>query len=213
MVSELAGRLGATRTLPLAVPGVNFLKVFLDPDGDGKKYLEFHINALGNINDVWIGQGSKRTDRQDLNLSPENYHLEWDCANLKSAVNIRGTLNNPEDVDKGWGVELAFPWTSLSSFADGRCPPSQSSTWRAHLGRVYRVKDAGKPCYWTWPVIGIPDCRICFAQWRDAIPRTTTAFCGHESELHSTVMTNRRDRHQWSGKPPIFNVGSALKMP
>lgn len=136
----------------------SFLKVFLDPDGDGKNYLEFLINALGNINDVWFGCGSRRTDRQQDDFSPKNYHLEWDCADLKSAVDIRGTLNNPEDIDKGWSVEMAFPWASLSSFTAGRCPPAASDTWRAHLGRLYRIKDGAKPSYWTWPVIGIVDC-------------------------------------------------------
>lgn len=136
----------------------SFLKVYLDPDGDGKNYMEFHINPLNNMNDMRIEHGSTRRDRQELDLGPENYHIEWDCAGLKSAVHIQGTLNNPKDTDKGWSTEIAIPWASLSSFSFGKCPPVSGDVWRVHLGRAYRSKVKGKRTYWTWPVIGVLDC-------------------------------------------------------
>lgn len=141
----------------------SFLKVFLDPDGDGKKYTELHINPLNNVNDWWFKrQPTQRPPfpekREPADVSAENLHLEWDCAGLKSAVQVHGTLNNPEDTDKGWSVEIAFPWSSLSPFTTGKCPPAPGDVWRAHLGRAHRARADGDRTYWTWPVIGVLDC-------------------------------------------------------
>ena len=136
----------------------SFLEVFLDPDGDGKNYMEFHVNAAGNVNDMWLGHGSTRKDRQELDMSPRNLHLEWDCGGLETAVRVHGTLNKPEDSDRGWSVEMAFPWASLSRFTIGRCPPAAGDAWRAQLARAYRADVGGNCTYWTWPVVGVFDC-------------------------------------------------------
>ena len=37
--------------------------VFVDPDGDHRNYVEMHINALNNIDDIWLNQGS--TEKED----------------------------------------------------------------------------------------------------------------------------------------------------
>lgn len=135
-----------------------FVKVFLDPDGDGKKYMEFHVNALNIVNDVYLITGSTRTDRQNISLSEDNYHMEWNCPDLKHAVYVDGTLNYADDVDKKYTVEIAFPWNSLKPFFKGNCPPAAGDVFRAHLGRVHREKLSGDRMYWTWPVIGVMDC-------------------------------------------------------
>ncbi len=135
-----------------------FVKIFLDPDSDGKNYIEIHINAFNNSNDVWLEHGSTRTDYQDVDTSPANYHLEWDCPGLRSAVKIDGTLNDFNDIDKGWTLEVAIPWNSLIPFSAGRCPPEPGDVWRSHLGRAYKSKIGADRSYYAWPVIGIKDC-------------------------------------------------------
>ena len=44
---------------------------------------------------------------------------KWDMPGLRSAVHIEGSINNNQDKDKGWTVEIAIPWTSLKILAEG----------------------------------------------------------------------------------------------
>ena len=36
----------------------------------------------------------------------------WHIAGLKTAAHVRGTRNRPEDLDQGWSVEIAVPYTT-----------------------------------------------------------------------------------------------------
>jgi hypothetical protein len=114
----------------------NDFEVFIDPDGDGRNYYELEINALGTI---W-----------ELSL-PKPYReggvpvRGCNIVGLKSAVHVRGTLNDPSDVDEGWSVEIAFPWAGLAGYNPGRAtPPSPGDLWRVNFSRVqwrHRVVD------------------------------------------------------------------------
>ncbi len=76
-------------------------EVFIDPNGDNHEYYEFEINALGTTWDLLVPRpykdGGKAVDA-------------WEIPGLKSAVHLDGGLNVPGDTDRGWSVELAFPW-------------------------------------------------------------------------------------------------------
>ncbi|MCK4416917.1 MAG: hypothetical protein KAV99_01965 [Candidatus Latescibacteria bacterium] len=50
---------------------------------------------------------------------------KWDCEGLKVGVHIEGTLNNPEDEDEYWQLEVAIP------FAD----------WPSHVFQRHRIYD------------------------------------------------------------------------
>src|ERR1700690_261838 len=57
--------------------------------------------------------------------------LAWDYPGLRHAVQADGVLNRRENIDKGWTVELAFPWRGLEPIADGRAlPPKDGDVWR-----------------------------------------------------------------------------------
>ncbi len=157
-VSKEQGEPQKLRESPFIMHFDDFVKIFLDPDSDGKNYIEIHINALNHRNDMWVGYGSTKADRYSLDSSPTNWHLEWNCPGILSNVGVQGTLNNPHDTDKGWTLEVAIPWESMKQFTLGHCPPEAGDVWRAHLGRLYREKKAGDKSYYTWPVIGIEDC-------------------------------------------------------
>ena len=51
---------------------------------------------------------------------------------MESAVQLRGTLNNWEDKDKGWTVEGRIPWTAFKA-TGGR--PKPGDKWRFALCR------------------------------------------------------------------------------
>ncbi|MHB9071495.1 MAG: carbohydrate-binding family 9-like protein [Sedimentisphaerales bacterium] len=144
--------------LPWLIMGhAPFFKFILDPDADGKNYVEIHINALNHTNDAWIGTGSTSKIRQ-VGISGDNVYFEWHCEDMQSAVWIDGTINCPNDVDKGWSAEVAIPWHALKRFCIGNCPPKPGDVWKAEFGRIFRTKVGGKRTYSLWPVIGIEDC-------------------------------------------------------
>ncbi len=63
---------------------------------------------------------------------------------LKTAVHVGGTINDNTDRDRGWSVELAFPWSSLRWLAtDGRSlPPEDGDVWRMDFSRFNTYKEA-----------------------------------------------------------------------
>jgi hypothetical protein len=71
--------------------------------------------------------------------------LDWDFPGLRVATHIDGTLNDSSDIDQGWTVEIAFPWSGMTWLADGRSlPPQDGDTWRIFFGRFEKLMNAGR---------------------------------------------------------------------
>jgi len=69
----------------------------------------------------------------------------FDMPGLVTAVQLDGTLNDNKDIDKGWNLEIAIPWTSLALLANGRSvPPSEGDTWNMFLGRFQKLMVGGQ---------------------------------------------------------------------
>lgn len=101
----------------------NDFEVFIDPDGDTYDYFEIEINALGTVFDLRLVKPYREG-------GPALH--DWDAVGMRSAVTLRGTLNDPSDVDEGWTVELAIPWSCLG----GRSAPEVGEVWRVNFSRV-----------------------------------------------------------------------------
>lgn len=70
---------------------------------------------------------------------------DFDMPGLRTAVVVDGTLNDDADVDGGWSLEIAIPWSGLAPLADGRSlPPQPGDEWRMFLGRFQRLELGGK---------------------------------------------------------------------
>ena len=93
----------------------------------------------------------------------------WEIPGLLTAVQVDGTLNDPRGRDRGWTVEIAFPWTAFAS----RAPverPSAGDAWRVNFSRVEwhtdivdgkYVKVPGKPeDNWVWSPQGLIDMHV-----------------------------------------------------
>ncbi len=91
----------------------------------------------------------------------------WDIPGLKTAVHVDGTLNNPADTDRGWTIEIAFPWKVLAEHARHAGPPDEGEQWRIDFSRVewqittnggvYK-KVPGRPeDNWIWSPPGVVD--------------------------------------------------------
>lgn len=60
-------------------------------------------------------------------------------------MRIDGTLNDNSDIDKGWSLEIAIPWSSLTLLANGRSlPPTHGDVWNMFLGRFQKLMVSGK---------------------------------------------------------------------
>lgn len=133
-------------------------EVFIDPDGDSHDYYEFEMNGLNTGWDLRLTKPYK-DGGSALN--------SWEIPGLKTAVHIRGTLNNPADRDQGWTLEIAFPWKALGEFTRQPAPPSEGDQWRVGFSRVewlieildgkYRKVPGKKEDNWIWSAQGIID--------------------------------------------------------
>lgn len=129
----------------------NDFEIFVDPDGDAEQYMEFEINPLNTVWDLYLPKAYNKGGQADV---------AWDFVGIRHAVQVDGTLNCSEDVDRGWTVEVAIPWTSMADHALTPCPPRPGDQWRVNFSRVEwcfdRVKGGylrkeGIPCdNWVW---------------------------------------------------------------
>lgn len=86
----------------------------------------------------------------------------WDFPGLRSAVHVDGTLNDATDVDRGWTVEVAFPWSGMAHLANGRpLPPADGDVWRVFFGRFQKLVLSGEEVQphpaWVWGHHGVYD--------------------------------------------------------
>jgi hypothetical protein len=98
------------------------VEMFIDPDGDGKNYLELQVNPLSTFLDIFI-------------LTPvvpipyESYTVA-----AKWAVKVNGSVNNSSDKDKGWSTEIRLPLKEAVTAP--HLPPKQGDKWRLGLYRI-----------------------------------------------------------------------------
>lgn len=104
----------------------NDFEIFIDPDGDTHNYYEFEMNALNTVWDLFL---SKPYRNGGTILGG------WDFKGLRSAVDIQGTLNDPSDIDIGWSIEVAIPWSFVTA-PGGRTKIPQNEYWRINFSRV-----------------------------------------------------------------------------
>lgn len=83
---------------------------------------------------------------------------DWHFPGLKTAVNINGTINDKNQTDKGWTVELAFPWSGMKWLADGRSlPPEEGDTWNFQFARYEKLISLNQNVGWAWTPTGTDD--------------------------------------------------------
>lgn len=153
-------------------------------------YYEFEVNAFNTCYEVFFiweeayaGSGfAAAPEFARAKLKPFNGvgfkrhprgkrlgNFNWSFPGQQSAVHVDGTLNDDRDTDRGWSVELAFPWGGMKWLAtDGRAlPPGEGDLWRMDFSRFNTYKaTAGKDSGgWVWTRHGVWDSHIpeCFA--------------------------------------------------
>lgn len=156
-------------------------------------YYEFEVNAFNTCYEVFFiweeayerGGFSKAAEFARSKLVPFNGvdfkthprggrlgNFNWLFPGKKTAVQIDGTINKDDDRDRGWTVELAFPWAGMEWLAKAenrQLPPAEGDVWRMDFSRFNTYKEA-PPARdsggWVWTRHGIWDSHIpeCFVK-------------------------------------------------
>lgn len=105
----------------------NNFEFFFDPTNDTHNYVEYEVNALGTEWDLFLTKPYR-----DGGLSFSN----WEFMGMESAVYIDGTLNNPNDTDKSWSVEIFLPWRAIYQLVPGKNKPEAGEQIRANFSRA-----------------------------------------------------------------------------
>lgn len=164
----------------------NNFEIFIDPDGDTHNYYELEINALKTFWDLMLTH-PYRTGGRPLNA--------WDIKGLEIGVDLRGTLNNPSDIDEGWTLEVAIPFDVLNETI-GRGQPEDGSQWKLNFSRVEWKTDVENGAYvkqtnpetgrpfpednWVWSPQGVIDMHLPerwgIIQFSDEAPGSNVSF-------------------------------------
>jgi hypothetical protein len=106
-----------------AIYNEEVVEVFIDANGDGRTYNELQVSPHNVQFDA-----SFEERRKDLELAKT-----WKSG-MKSAVTLVGTIDNPDDKDERWRVEMAIPHRSLNQVPS--LPPAAKDVWHFNLYRL-----------------------------------------------------------------------------
>jgi hypothetical protein len=135
-------------------------EVFIDPDADSHNYGELELNAHNTTWDLLLPRAYK-----DGGPAVD----AWEITGLRTAVHVDGTLNDPRDTDRGWTVEIEWPWKSLKELVVNKAPvpPRNGDQWRINFSRVewdfevvgteYRKVPKRPEHNWVWSPQGVVD--------------------------------------------------------
>jgi len=101
------------------------LEIFLKTNPEKEPYYNFEINALGTVYDAF-------NVRRDA-AGGDHRWSKWDCKGLRVGIHIDGTLNNWEDEDEYWQMEVAIPFADLPDLKGE--VPKPGDRWLFHLAR------------------------------------------------------------------------------
>ncbi len=104
----------------------NDFEIFIDSENRTHQYFEIEINALNNIFDLFLAK-PYRNGGSAL--------FSWNTEGMQHAVKVQGSLNNANDVDEGWTVEIAVPFSALT-IGNYVTVPKDGSIWRLKFSRV-----------------------------------------------------------------------------
>lgn len=104
----------------------NDFEVFINPNNTTHQYFELEFNALNTVFDLFLNKPYRNGG---------NAMINWNAEGLRSAVKVQGTLNDATDTDKGWSIEMAIPFKSIS-LGNNTQVPKDGTLWRINFSRV-----------------------------------------------------------------------------
>ena len=99
----------------------DLVEIFIDPDGNGKDYVEVGVNAFNSNYDLLIQCTSKECNGRKSNMS----------------FTIKGLQTASKITESGYKVEIAIPFSSLNEITNGNFKiPKIGTTWKGNLFRI-----------------------------------------------------------------------------
>ena len=119
------------------------VEIFIDPDGDGRNYVEIELNPAGVVCDLQIFAAGP----------PLRSAISWDFAGLETRVS---PLRDGAGTTVGWTVTATLPWAGFAALDDTAVtlPPVPGDRWKFN---VFRIKRPGGP--------GDPERGVILAPW------------------------------------------------
>ena len=109
------------------------VEVFLQADPQHSSYIEFEVNPLGTMLDIYL-----------LDIRKPLRYESWNSQKLRWAVQVQGTVDG-KDGDKEWTCEIAVPLEDIVTAKS--VPPQAGDRWRLNL---YRMEQRPTPALIAW---------------------------------------------------------------
>jgi hypothetical protein len=113
------------------------VEMFLDPDGDGKNYIELEWNCLNTSYD------------QTFTAPLAGGKLDWSPQGILNAVKVHGTANKSSDTDTSWVLEISLPWTAIQAQSLAALPPKSGDKLPLNFYRIDHSSGAEKLMSWS----------------------------------------------------------------
>ena len=114
------------------------VEIFINPaPGQEVVYYGFEMNARGVLYDY-------------LNYNSRMLFKRFDATHVEVSVALQGTLNDSDDIDDGWTLEVAIPWENFERLS--RDPPAAGAVWKANLNRWDGVVPDRRMSIWSDPL-------------------------------------------------------------
>lgn len=127
---------GTAGTVALAWDDASLYVAAAIPDRDIASTMTAHDDPLWKeeVFELFVFGQAPASRYLELQVSPRGVTFDakfsayrkgdtaWDSA-WKTAVDVRGTVDDRQDTDQGWSVEVAVPWTEICAHTAAPCPP------------------------------------------------------------------------------------------
>ncbi len=125
-------------------------EIFIAGDNSATQYLEYEVSVRGVTFDARFPT-YRRGDEA------------WDSS-WRQAIQVDGTINNADDRDRGWSVEVALPWAEICEQTILTCPPVPGQQLRVNAFRLDKPGRKGE----TIALSLSPTLRPDFHAWQNA---------------------------------------------
>ncbi len=112
------------------------VEIFIDPDGDGRRYIELQVNGLGTVRDLLV-------DGTIANPTPAQYDemARWHFRALRKEIS---ELRADACGGPGWRLQLAIAWSEFA-FSRRTWPPRPGEDLRINFYRYERSRSGIAP--------------------------------------------------------------------
>jgi hypothetical protein len=110
------------------------VEIFIDPDGDGRNYVEVEINPANVLCDLLVAQGAP-------NLRAD---IDWNFPGIETTVR---PLHDAAGTVIGWTAIARLPWAGFAALPDTAVtlPPLPGDRWSFNVFRIKRPDGPREP--------------------------------------------------------------------